>query len=395
MKVLLISKYHFLKGGAEKVVFQEAKLLEEHGHEVVFFAMQHPENYQSKFFKYFISYEDEQSLSGSIKKFFRAIYSPEAAQKIKQLIEETRPDVAHLHFYDQMAPTILPILKKYNIPVVLTAHDYKLICPHYQLNKDGIVCSKNPWKHAWQTFVYKRFLESYSASLAVAVTWLINKFRKTYEKNIDLVIVPAKFMAEQLKGYGWNFKPVEVIPNFVEVPEAKKEGGEYVLFAGRLSAEKGIDVLTEVAKLLPNIPFCVAGTGDADLPAIPSIIPVGYRNQEELKEYYEKARLFFFPSVWEEVCPMVLLEASSFGLPVVATRVGGVAEIVEENSSGLLFNLGAKPSEIAELIRKLWYEPELRESFGKRGREIIVSNFSAERHYQRLVQVLSRVSKNK
>lgn len=397
MKILQINKYHFIKGGAERVFFNTKKLLESQGHEVVCFSMHHPENKPCEYKQYFVSRTktNNPSFIQGVKSFSRFIYSPEAAQKIEELIKDTKPDVAHVHFFDQLSSTILPVLKKYDIPVVLTTHDYKLICPHYYLNKGGIVCPKNKLIHAAQTVTHKRFKDSYLASGAVSIAWLFNQWRGVYKNNIDRFISPSPFLTQRLSEYGLKKGKIETIPNFINLPEKFSEPkGEYVLFVGRLSAEKGVDVVVKTASLLPDVPFYVAGTGNVEIPDLPNLNYIGYQNKKDLMDVYKNAAMLMFPSKWEEVCPMVLLEAASFGLPVVGSNLGGVKDIVFDGESGILFNpLDSHAEKSAcQAVRALWEDEEKRLRMGKKAFELLHIHYCSESFYEKLLEVYSLVS---
>ena len=197
MKVLLINKYNYYRRGAESVFLDTKRLLEQNGHEVVVFAMDYPKNLPSPYSKYFVSFVDTEnpSLWTGLKAFFRSIYSFEAARKLEQLISDAKPDIAHLHnIYHQISPSILRTLKKHKIPVILTAHDYKLICPSYQIKSD---CPENIFAHAWHCAAFKQHKNSYLSSAALAMEWLIHKIWRIYERNVDMVIAPSQYVYEK------------------------------------------------------------------------------------------------------------------------------------------------------------------------------------------------------
>ena len=383
MKILLINKYHYIRGGAERVFFDTLDLLKSRGHEVITFSMDHPLNLSSEHRKYFLSQV------GGPAALARAIYSFEAGQKLEELINNERPDIAHFHFFDQIMSTALPKLKRHQIPVILTAHDYKLICPHYHLNRDNITCPRNPVFHAAQTVIRKRFNNSYAASAAVSLDWLIKKGRGVYTRFIDTVISPSQFLTENLITYGYPSEKLKTVPNFVRIQKQAYKSNTYVLFAGRLSREKGIDILIDTARRLPEIDFVVAGTGDIKLPFFPNLRHLGHQSSQELKVLYQNASIVFFPSIWEEVCPMVVLEAMSHGLPVVASLVGGVKYLVEDGKTGFTFDPFKEDAaaQAAKLIAKLWNKPSYARQIGLNARSYVAQNHHPDAYYQGLIEV--------
>ena len=169
------------------------------------------------------------------------------------------------------------------------------------------------------------------------------------------------------------------------------------MYAGRLSEEKGVDILIDVAKLLPEIKFVVAGMGEMELPKLPNLEYVGYKNQQELAELYNTAKVFFFPSVWDEVCPMVLLEAGIHKVPVVASRVGGVPEIVKENETGFLFDSRSPEAalEAAALIKRIYEDDSLAASMGKQASLNVLTKYDKSSHLNELVNLYTSLISNK
>ncbi|PIT94777.1 glycosyltransferase family 1 protein, partial [Candidatus Falkowbacteria bacterium CG10_big_fil_rev_8_21_14_0_10_38_22] len=173
MRVLLINKYHYLRGGAERSYFDTAELLASHGHEVAFFSMKHPENLPTEWSKYFIDqidYQNETNLFKKITAVINIFYNFRARKNLEELINEFKPDVAHLHnIYHQLSPSIISVLKKHNIPVIMTLHDYKLICPNYNLYASGQIWEKSKPDKFYQAFLSKAVKNSYLKSFICAV----------------------------------------------------------------------------------------------------------------------------------------------------------------------------------------------------------------------------------
>jgi len=159
MKILIVNSFNFLKGGSDRAALDMLKILEDHGHEVAYFSTIHPDNYPSKWSKYFVKYYDLNSSHGwmsKIKIVLRIWYNFEARKKIRALIRDFKPDIAHLHnIYHHLSPSVISELKKHKIPVVKTLHDYKLISPNYYLFLDGKIWEKTKKKNTLVVFVTK------------------------------------------------------------------------------------------------------------------------------------------------------------------------------------------------------------------------------------------------
>ncbi len=223
MKILEINKFNFRKGGADKHFLDVIALLESKGHKVAVFSMAHPRNEKSFWEKYFLSevgYTREYSLWQKIKGVGRMFYSFEAKRKINKLLDDFQPDIVHIHnIYHQLSPFILFEIKKRNIPIVMTVHDYKLINPNYNLYLNGKIYNRCQKEKYWQCFIDKCVKNSYLVSLiATLEAYWHNSWLKTYQKNIDLFIVPSNFVKNILTNYKIiNKKKIIILPHFTTV----------------------------------------------------------------------------------------------------------------------------------------------------------------------------------
>ena len=196
MKILMVNKFYYIKGGSETYYFSLKNLLEKNGHEVIDFSMEDEKNFESKYSKFFVNnvdYNKEQSIFSKMKEAKKIIYSTEAKKKLELLIKETKPDIAHLHiFQHQLSLSILDVLKKYNIPIVYTAHDLKMICPNYKMLTHGEICERCKDGKYYNCLKYKCLKDSMAKSGVAMMEAYINKCRKAYDK-IDYIISPSKF----------------------------------------------------------------------------------------------------------------------------------------------------------------------------------------------------------
>ncbi|HYD92736.1 MAG TPA: glycosyltransferase family 4 protein, partial [Flavobacterium sp.] len=269
------------------------------------------------------------------------------------------------------------VLQKHNIPVILTAHDYKLVCPSYHLQAD---CPKNIFAHAWHCFINKKHKDSYAASLVVAWEWLIHKLGRVYERNIDMVVAPSKFVAEKLVAYGWPEDKVKVVPNFSDLPvlTEEKPPGHYVLFVGRLSPEKGHDVLIQTAQALPHVPFIVVGEyEDQNTPILPNVQYVGFRTGIELTEIYRQARALFVPSLAQETFGLNVIEAALQKVPAIVSNRGALPEIVINGGTGYVFDIERMHAAV-EYITELWSNPDVGDYLGRAAQAQAIAKFTPE-----------------
>ena len=342
MKILQINKFHYPRGGSERYVFELSKLLEDHGHEVIQFSMADDKNYYSKYSQYFIKPVDLDKFNLiNIIKFF---YNYEAVKNLKKLIKDERPDIAHLHnIAHQISPAIIKVLKNHKIPIIQTLHDYKLICPNAKLYSRGLICEQCRGGRYYNCFLKKCSHNSWTKSfLAMSEAYLNNKILKYYN-SVDLFIAPSQFMKNICVKFYIPENKIKLIYNFIgaetEAVEDIMEKNEpaYLLYFGRLSEEKGIDVLLAALKILNNkIKLKIAGAGP-DYKKCQSLIAqyklnaqaelVGPKYGAELRQIIKQAKAIIIPSLWPENLPYSALEALALGKIIIASHMGGLPEI--------------------------------------------------------------------
>lgn len=401
MKILLINKFYYLKGGAEKHFLELKQMLEDNGHKVVVYAMSDPRNLPSPYSKYFASYVDFERVRFNwqgLRTAGRMLYSFEAKRKIGKLLDEEKPDLVHIHnIYHQLSPSILSAIKKRKIPIIQTLHDYKLMSPNYALFCHGRICERCLGGKYYRCITHKCIKNSYIASALSALEMYLHKALKIYEKNIDVFICPSKFMADQIKKWGIQAKRVKQIYNFSKTDiEPSGNLGEYLLFVGRLSEEKGVDILIESMKGL-NILLKIIGTGPneqalkekARRDKLDQIEFIGYKDGRNLQECIENARALIVPSQWYENCPLVILEAFQAGKPVLATRIGGIPELVTDGETGYTFTLG-DVDDMRRCINRIFSDDEKTKEISSKASNL-ARQFTPELYYQNLMKVYESV----
>ena len=382
MKVILVNKFHYRKGGSETYYFDVAEGLRRLGHEVHFFAMEGPENEPCEDSDLFVSAKDYNGPTGLGQKISAAaslIYSKESKRRFQELCERVRPDVVHMNLvHRQITLSILdaPYIKDHKVPVVFTSHDYILVCPSYvMLDGRGGVCDACLGGHFLNCLKRKCVKGSTAKSGMAFAEAEFLRATGAYGK-IDRIIAPSEFMRAKLIEGGFPPEQVVRMQNFAkdEVLASARNGADrtdwenpYLLFFGRLSKEKGVDVLIDAfARALPELPhnlrLVIAGDGP-ERTAIEEKLAgmersdaarvelIGFQAGEDMRRYAERASLAIASSRWRENMPYSIVEAFALGTPVVGTDIGGIPELVVEGSTGFLAEPGDAESLSAAIIR--------------------------------------------
>ena len=365
MKICLVNKFHTVKGGSETYYFGLGELLEERGHEVIYFSMKDDNNRQCKQEKYFVDHVDFNAPMGKIqtvKAALKMLYSLEAKKMFEQLLIDEKPDIIHLNiFQSQLTGSIVDVAKKHKIPVVYTAHDLKSICPNYQMLNHGEVCERCLHGNYMNCFWTGCMKDSKAKSLLAMMEAEIYKWKKTYQK-LDLIITPSAFYKKKIEEAGIVRCPVVHMTNFLPEGTEYKNGaekGEYFLYFGRLSREKGILTLVNAyAQAKVDKPLYLVGTGPVKS-QIEQLIAkkglqekvkmLGFKSGQELRDIVANALCVCLPSEWYENGPYSIMEAQAAGRPVIVSSNGGLPELVEDGVTGYV----VKPKDVKDLAEKL------------------------------------------
>jgi glycosyltransferase involved in cell wall biosynthesis len=410
MKIMQVNKFWRVRGGCERYVFELSRMLADRGHEIIPFAMEDPANEPSRYSALFVSPVELSDpyrvpLGKKVATAKRILHSREAASKIHTLADLSHPDVAHLHnIYHHISPSILKPLVERGIGTVMTIHDYKLLCPALRYYNNGRVCEKCRPMHYVNCIRGRCVKGSRAASALCAVEMFIHDITRAYTGRIDHFIAPSHFVAEKLLRRGLQPEYVTVVPNFVD-PErwtpANNDGdGSYVLYSGRLSIEKGIETLIRAMAGLPEIPLRVVGSGMFETRArqiarelgAANIEFIGFKSEKEVRRLVQASRFICTPSEWYENAPMSVLEAYACGKPVVASRIGGIPEMVREGETGLLHEPGDVEN-LSETIARLWGEPALTREMSVSARHLAETEYSREAHYEKILCAYQQVKK--
>ena len=401
VRILQIQTYHFYRGGDSTYMFNLSRLLESRGHEVVHFAMQHPDNLPSPYAEHFVSEIDFPALlerptpAAALRVLCRSIHSREARRKIARLIEETKPDIAHIHnLHAHLTTSILSPLKRAGIPIVWTLHDYKLVCPNSDLLSGDEICERcipNRFHH----IVLRRCKKgSLGASSFAMLTALYDRLTRV-PSRVDRFIAPSRFLEGKMVQGGFDQERIRWLPNFVDTEDCgSAPEGNYFLYFGRLSHEKGIDILIRATARLGRGRLLILGDGPerpklerlAEEQGSCGIEFLGHRSMEELKAILCGAQFVVLPSRWYENLPFSVMEAFAAGRPVVASDLGGIPEMVDDGVNGFLFPAGDEEA-LAGRMATLLDSPELRKEMGQKGREKALELYNAEYHYGRIMEI--------
>ncbi|MEW6518553.1 MAG: glycosyltransferase family 4 protein [Thermodesulfobacteriota bacterium] len=401
MKVLLVNKFFYLKGGAERVYFQEREGLLAGGHQVVEFAMRHSANIYTEsesFFASYVDYFEPMSFGKKLITAIRFIHSSEAVRKIRDLVKEQKPDIVHLHnIYHQLTPSIIPALKQLGVPVVLTVHDGKLICPSYLMLRHGhqcLLCRERGIRNV----IVKRCQDSMSRNLLLFAEALWHRWKRSYEQ-VDLFISPSEFHKKLISARVDESK-IRVLPNGIEILqfEPRFDHDGYVLFFGRISPEKGIKTLLEAFSFLQSKPqLKIVGSGPLENELQRTYGKtaefLSYMSGEKLKNIIRGAACVVVPSECIENCSMTVLESMALGKPVIGSRVGGIPEQIIDGKTGLLFEPG-NSTELAKKINDLLADNHSLISMGKSARQRVEEKYTILQHMDGLLNIYSSLGAN-
>jgi len=375
MRVLLVNKFLHPNGGSETYIFKLGEELKRQGHEVQYFGMEHDGRCVGNAVN---SYTSDMDFHGGSKLSkltypIKTIYSREAREKIRLVLDDFKPDVVHLNNYNyQLTPSIILEIVAWRkkegrkCKIVYTAHDYQLVCPNHMCNNPTTHenCEKCLGGHFFNCVKGKCIHGSMAKSAVGMVEAEFWKLKGVY-KYIDTIICCSEFMKTKLDTNPILKEKTIAMHNFIEksdTKETKKE--DYVLYFGRYSREKGVMTLIEAAKLLPDIKFIFAGKGECEnkIKETPNITDMGFVSGEELDNLIRKARFSICPSEWYENCPFSVMESQDRKTPVIGALIGGIPELIMDKKNGLLFESGNE-IDLSKKIKRLWNDKLLIKKF--------------------------------
>ncbi|GMW01030.1 MAG: glycosyl transferase [Candidatus Hydrogenedentota bacterium] len=381
MRVLQIHNYYRFRGGEDNMFEHVCGMLRDHGHDVLTFERRS---------------DSIEGAVGKVRASLSGIYSPASKAAVVELIHRERPQLAHVHnLYPLISPSAMAACRSAGIPVVMRCPNYRLVCPtgiHLREGKPCDLC--NGGREYWCAITNCR--GNWVESAAMAARSAIVRWSRLILDTVAMFVPPSECVKQRLMAAGIPLERIRVVPNTVPLPDAAADAsrGTYIGLAARLSEEKGVNTLIEAARLLPGIPFKIAGEGPLLEPlrksAPANVEFLGQIGKQELAQFYARSRVCVVPSVWMEAFGLVAAEAMAHGIPVIATRMGALPEIVDDARTGYLFNPGDAGA-LARHIETLWESPGQCRAMGMEGREKVRREYVREVYYARIMGVYEHV----
>lgn len=381
-------------------------LYQNHGHDVIPFSMKSSKNDDTNSFdKYFIEHIDykelnkNKTISNGIRAFSKTIFSQEAKKKLEQLLSDHTVDIAHLHDINHyLTPAILPVLKKHNIPIIWTLHDYTLICPEGSFISDSSVCENCRGGSFYHCAVQKCKKGSFLASTLAAIENTVHRYSNVF-RHVDYFLCPSQFLYDKFREF--NFYPDKlVLTNLcceIQPVSAEKKTERYIIYAGRLAKLKGLQSLLKAVHGL-DVKLYIAGEG-AEFAACNSYINdnqlahvelLGFKSKAEIHALIQYAEMLICPSEWYENFPYTIIEAMLLRTAVIASNIGGIPELVIDGKTGVLFEPG-DAMQLRSKITDLLNDSRLREQLAENAYNRTTSIVNYQHHYNILQEVYSNV----
>jgi glycosyltransferase involved in cell wall biosynthesis len=377
MRVLLAHNFYQHRGGEDFVVEAEIALLRSHGHEVE---------------TYFRSNDDIADISAaSVAK--QTLWSFRTTHELAELIRAFRPDVIHVHnTFPLISPSVYWAATRAGVPVVQTLHNFRLMCLSALYLRKGKVCEECAGHLPWRGVVHKCYRDSAAASAVLAGMLTLHRGLWTYHNKVSRYIALNDFCRNKFIEGGLPADRIVVKPNFVDFPMLQDLPRQGLLFVGRLSVEKGVETLAGAAALLTDAQLRLAGDGPKAflLDGVQGVTRLGSLSGEAVRHEMNSAIALVIPSIWYENFPRTIVEAFATGLPVIASRIGALTDLVHDGETGLLFEPG-NSRDLADKIAWTQDNPDEMAWMGRNARAQYEAEFTAERNYAQLMAIYEDV----
>lgn len=391
MRILKIHNYYAQPGGEDTVFHAEVALLRSKGHEVA----------------EYLEFNKKIESMNNVSVGLQTLWSNSSYQKLKGFLGETKPDVVHFHnIFPLISPSAYYACQELNIPVVQTLDNQRLICPASSFYREGKLCldclGKTP---PWPGVLHACYHDSRLHTAVVASMLTLHRWLGTWQTKIDIFLCSTNFYRDLFVQAGFPSDKIVVMPHFVQhpsIPDAVKKTKDYALFVGRLDPEKGVNTLLEAWRHL-EVPLKIRGNGRLDYKArefvnqhdMNNIEFVERMDEQKLSDLIANARFLIMPSEgYYETFGLVIIEAYSRAVPVVASNIGVVPELVSDKQTGLLFEPGNAYA-LADKARWMWDHPTEASTMGRNGLNTYKERFTEDRCYKTLVEVYERLIKSK
>lgn len=377
MRILVVHNAYQQRGGEDSVVAAEVALLRRHGHDVV----------------EYLRHNDEIGQLPSWRVATGTVWAPRAGRDLRDIVRQQPVDVVHCHnTFPLISPSLYWAARREGLPVVQTLHNFRLMCPQAMLLRDARVCEDCVGRLPWRSVVHACYRGSRLQSAAITCMLGTHRALGTYSEKVNAYIALNEFCRQKFIEGGLPASRLFVKPNFVDRPSAPSAGprGGF-LYVGRLSTEKGISVIAGALQQVDDIELRVAGTGPESgrLAGLRGVTMLGSLAAEQVDGEMLRARALVMPSVWYENYPRTLVEAFACGLPVIASRIGALAELVTHGETGLLFEPG-DPEGLAKSLAWARSHPDEMRSMGQKARTHYEHHLGAEQNYALLMDIYAR-----
>ena len=376
--ILSVHNFYRERGGEDQVFYTESDLLRSAGHRV--------EEYRET---------NERIRSGALT-MIGSTWNQRSFKRLQTFAKETQPDIAHLHnTFPLISPSAYYALAGLGLPVVQKLSNFRLICPGALLLRDGSPCQECVDQHSLLPALKHRcYRNSLPGTSAVAGMLSVHRALGTWQNLVDVFIALSEFSRAKFVAGGLPPNKIVVKHNFISPDPGIGSGlGDYALFVGRLSHEKGIDDMREAWNELSQ-PLRIAGDGPLANVSWPNqVVSLGHLPREQIFSLMRSAKVLVFPSLCYENCPMTILEAFACGTPVIASNLGSMPEFVRHNHTGLLFNPG-DPADLAEKVRYAFSHPEHLAQMRINARREYEEKYTPERNYKMLIAIYEQAIEN-
>jgi glycosyltransferase involved in cell wall biosynthesis len=378
MRVLVAHAFYRLAGGEDRYVTQQLELLGGR-HEVELLARHNTD------------------LGSGAATAARMTFSRRLRTEAEEAVRGFRPDVVHLHnAYPALGPAVHLAAERTQTPLVMTVHNFRLRCPNGYMFTEGAPCRRcegGNYAHA----VVHRCFPSRGQAASYAVGLWVHRFVLRLENEVALFITPSEFVRRRMLEWGVAASRVTVVRNFTTIPPSSSEPGEFGMYLGRLSSEKGLDVLLRALVEAGDPPFRIVGDGPVRAALASLAAELGLRRTQfvgpvepaDVPPLLRRSRFVVFSSVWDENAPLAALEAMAAGRPLLVTRTGGLPELVSQGE-GLMCEVGDS-SGLAANLAKAMQQDELCAQMGERALQRARAEFTPGRHLEQLEAAYARV----
>lgn len=372
-RILFIHNAYQHRGGEDSVVEDEIRMLTDYGHDVLLYRASN----------------DEINSMGKIELIFNTFWSSKAYHAVKDILIKFKPDVCHIHnTFPIISPSIYWAISDEKIPIVQTLHNFRLACPQAMFLRNSSICEDCSGKIPWRGVVRACYRESHAQTAVLASMITFHRKIKTWSEKIDLYIALNDFCKRKFIEAGLPEKKLRIKPNFIDNNIKHNENRTDFSFIGRLSKEKGVQILSDAAKIINSTKISVAGSG----PEIEKITGndhinyLGQIQQDEILKLMSRSIAIIVPSIWYENFPRTVVEAMSCGTPIIASRIGALESIIIDGYNGLLFKPG-DPKNLSEKIMYLKNNKDKAIELGNNALKTYKKYYSKEKNYLELISI--------